>query len=147
MRKLMILVLALMMLAGAAAAETKITVSGTGETRISADTAVISLGVNARDRDVLAAQKKVNEAIAAIRKALAEKGVKEEDTSTEYINIYAIYDYKGDQEQLAAYNASSTLAIRVTDPELLAKTGGIVQGMSGSPIIQNGRIVGAVTHV
>jgi len=39
------------------------------------------------------------------------------------------------------------MILRVTDPELLAKTGGIVQGMSGSPIIQNGRIVGAVTHV
>ena len=37
--------------------------------------------------------------------------------------------------------------IQVTDPDLLAVTGGIVQGMSGSPIIQNGRIVGAVTHV
>ena len=37
--------------------------------------------------------------------------------------------------------------ISVTDPELLEKTGGIVQGMSGSPLIQNGRIVGAVTHV
>jgi len=37
--------------------------------------------------------------------------------------------------------------LRVTDQELLEKTGGIVQGMSGSPIIQNGRIVGAVTHV
>ena len=37
--------------------------------------------------------------------------------------------------------------IRVTDPELLSATGGIVQGMSGSPILQNGRIVGAVTHV
>lgn len=37
--------------------------------------------------------------------------------------------------------------IRVTDPALIAKTGGIVQGMSGSPIIQNGKIVGAVTHV
>ena len=35
----------------------------------------------------------------------------------------------------------------VTDAELLSKTGGIVQGMSGSPIIQNGRLVGAVTHV
>lgn len=35
----------------------------------------------------------------------------------------------------------------VTDPELLKLTGGIVQGMSGSPILQNGRIVGAVTHV
>ncbi len=37
--------------------------------------------------------------------------------------------------------------IRVTDKELLKKTGGIVQGMSGSPIIQNGKLVGAVTHV
>ena len=37
--------------------------------------------------------------------------------------------------------------IRVTDPELLEATGGIVQGMSGSPIIQNGRLAGAVTHV
>lgn len=37
--------------------------------------------------------------------------------------------------------------IKVTDEELLSITGGIVQGMSGSPIIQNGRIVGAVTHV
>ena len=37
--------------------------------------------------------------------------------------------------------------IRVTDEKLLAITGGIVQGMSGSPIIQNGHLVGAVTHV
>ena len=39
------------------------------------------------------------------------------------------------------------LCLQVTDPELLAATGGIVQGMSGSPILQNGKIVGAVTHV
>ncbi len=39
------------------------------------------------------------------------------------------------------------LVIRVTDPVLLEKTGGIVQGMSGSPILQNGRLVGAITHV
>ena len=39
------------------------------------------------------------------------------------------------------------LLLRVTDPDLLAATGGIVQGMSGSPIIQNGKLVGAVTHV
>ncbi len=37
--------------------------------------------------------------------------------------------------------------LTVTDPELLSRTGGIVQGMSGSPIIQNGKLVGAVTHV
>ena len=39
------------------------------------------------------------------------------------------------------------MAIRVTDEQLLSKTGGIVQGMSGSPILQNGKLVGAVTHV
>ncbi len=39
------------------------------------------------------------------------------------------------------------MMIRVTDKELLEKTGGIVQGMSGSPILQNGKLVGAVTHV
>ena len=39
------------------------------------------------------------------------------------------------------------LMIKVTDPRLLETTGGIVQGMSGSPILQNGRLVGAVTHV
>jgi len=42
---------------------------------------------------------------------------------------------------------SRNLLITVTDPELLALTGGIVQGMSGSPILQDGRLVGAVTHV
>lgn len=41
----------------------------------------------------------------------------------------------------------TTVMLTVTDPELLAQTGGIVQGMSGSPIIQNGKLVGAVTHV
>lgn len=44
-------------------------------------------------------------------------------------------------------NSAHDLVIKVTDKRLLEKTGGIVQGMSGSPIIQNGRIVGAVTHV
>lgn len=39
------------------------------------------------------------------------------------------------------------LLFKVTDPRLLKATGGIIQGMSGSPIMQNGRVVGAVTHV
>ena len=42
---------------------------------------------------------------------------------------------------------SKNLVICVTDQKLLSQTGGIVQGMSGSPIIQNGKLVGAVTHV
>ncbi len=42
---------------------------------------------------------------------------------------------------------SKCFIIKITDPALIEKTGGIVQGMSGSPIIQNGKLVGAVTHV
>ncbi|WP_174734189.1 SpoIVB peptidase [Mesobacillus harenae] len=45
------------------------------------------------------------------------------------------------------FPATKGMVIKVTDKNLLQKTGGIVQGMSGSPIIQDGRLVGAVTHV
>lgn len=47
----------------------------------------------------------------------------------------------------AGSNDTRELMVKVTDPRLLEATGGIVQGMSGSPILQNGRVVGAVTHV
>lgn len=43
--------------------------------------------------------------------------------------------------------APKSMVVKVTDEELLEKTGGIVQGMSGSPILQDGRIIGAITHV
>ncbi len=42
---------------------------------------------------------------------------------------------------------SKCFTVKITDPELLAHSGGIVQGMSGSPIIQDGKLIGAVTHV
>nr|WP_295279117.1 SpoIVB peptidase [uncultured Blautia sp.] len=44
-------------------------------------------------------------------------------------------------------DTNKSFVIRITDQELLNTTGGIVQGMSGSPILQNGKIIGAVTHV
>ncbi|MBO5858429.1 MAG: SpoIVB peptidase [Clostridia bacterium] len=47
----------------------------------------------------------------------------------------------------ASGNEERNLIVKITDKELLAKTGGILQGMSGSPIIQNSMLVGAVTHV
>jgi stage IV sporulation protein B len=46
-----------------------------------------------------------------------------------------------------ARDVNKGMILKVTDPELLEWTGGIVQGMSGSPIIQDGKLVGAVTHV
>jgi stage IV sporulation protein B len=69
--------------------------------------------------------------------------------------ILATIDSKGvrefDCEIIKLTNQSTPgqkgIVIRVTDEELLAVTGGIVQGMSGSPIIQNGKLAGAVTHV
>ena len=117
MKKLIALTLAVLMLLSAcmAVAETKLTVTGTGETRISADTAVISLGVNARHKNVLKAQQQVNEAIAAIRKALIAQGVAEENITTDYISIGALYDYSSDRARLTGYNANTTLAVKVTD--------------------------------
>ncbi len=50
-------------------------------------------------------------------------------------------------ERISKSADNKNFVVKVTDEELLSVTGGIVQGMSGSPIIQNGRIVGAVTHV
>lgn len=57
--------------------------------------------------------------------------------------------YKIEIESIDFNSGESTknMVIRITDKRLLKKSGGIIQGMSGSPIIQNGRLVGAVTHV
>ena len=57
---------------------------------------------------------------------------------------YAVYIEK---VNLTDRNPTKNIVIRIDDQELLEKTGGIVQGMSGSPIMQNGKLVGAVTHV
>ena len=42
---------------------------------------------------------------------------------------------------------TQNLTVTVTDKSLLSQTGGIIQGMSGSPVLQNGRLIGAITHV
>ena len=57
------------------------------------------------------------------------------------------YDIKIDKINYNVSEPAKNMIITVTDEELLKKTGGIVQGMSGSPIVQNGKFVGAVTHV
>lgn len=70
-------------------------------------------------------------------------------------SILSTIDHKGVREfgceivKLAdqSFAGQKGIVLRITDSELLNKTGGIVQGMSGSPIIQNGKLVGAVTHV
>ncbi len=62
------------------------------------------------------------------------------DTVREYsVEILKIYPN--------SHRDGRNMLLRVTDPELLAATGGIVQGMSGSPVLQDGKIIGAVTHV
>ncbi len=62
------------------------------------------------------------------------------DTPQEFdIEIEKVHSYQD--------TTGRNMVIRITDPTLLTKTGGIVQGMSGSPIVQDGMLVGAVTHV
>ncbi len=56
-------------------------------------------------------------------------------------------DVEIEQINLSDRSMTKNMVIRVTDTDLISKTGGIVQGMSGSPIVQDGKIIGAVTHV
>lgn len=57
------------------------------------------------------------------------------------------YEIEIEKVYTSTNRTNKNMIIRVTDPRLLEKTGGIIQGMSGSPIMQNGKFVGAVTHV
>ena len=62
----------------------------------------------------------------------------------EGVKAYDIKIIKANKQNTAD---DKSMIIKVTDKELLEKTGGIIQGMSGSPIVQNGKLIGAVTHV
>ena len=57
------------------------------------------------------------------------------------------YEIEIQRVDYSTTHKSKGMVIKVTDPDLLALTGGIVQGMSGSPILQDGKLIGAVTHV
>lgn len=57
------------------------------------------------------------------------------------------YSIEIESVDLGSGSDTKNMVIKITDDELIAKTGGIVQGMSGSPIVQNGKLIGAVTHV
>lgn len=78
-----------------------------------------------------------------------------QEVKTGKAEIYSTIDgstpkkYSAEIESIDYTGSDSTknMVIRITDKELIEKTGGIIQGMSGSPIIQNGKLVGAVTHV
>ena len=82
---------------------------------------------------------------------VARRGETDVGAATILSNISGDTVKEYDVEIVKVYAESETdsrdYMIRVTDPELLKETGGIVQGMSGSPILQNGKLIGAVTHV
>ncbi len=63
------------------------------------------------------------------------------------LNNNEIKEYAINITKINEYNDIKNIFFEITDESLLAKTGGIIQGMSGSPIIQNNKIIGAVTHV
>lgn len=71
---------------------------------------------------------------AKIRCTIDDSDIQEYDIYIENVNKYST-------------DSSKSMIIRITDPRLIKKTNGIVQGMSGSPIIQNNKLIGAVTHV
>ncbi len=77
---------------------------------------------------------------------------KEEEVKLGKASIYTVLEgnqrkeYEITIKKINHQSDIKNITFEITDPELLAKTGGVIQGMSGSPIIQNGKIIGAVTH-
>ena len=82
----------------------------------------------------MASRNSVKEGKATILTTIDGQGIQE----------YEINIIKANDQDV---KAAKSMIIEVTDQRLLEKTGGIVQGMSGSPILQNGKLIGAVTHV
>ena len=82
---------------------------------------------------------------------LGSKNDVQPGTAYIYTTIDGIVPQKYEIQIIKANNQNSpsekSMVLRITDKRLLETTGGIVQGMSGSPIIQNGKLIGAVTHV
>ena len=78
---------------------------------------------------------------------------KEEEIKIGKANIYTVIEgenlesFEIQIEKLNFKDDTKNIVFKITDENLLNKTGGIVQGMSGSPIVQDGKIIGAVTHV
>lgn len=95
-----------------------------GTAKLSADGELLPVG----------AKEQVHTGDAVIRSTVKDGSIRE--YSVEIVKVYPNSGPSG-----------RNMLIKVTDPALLAATGGIVQGMSGSPIIQDGKLIGAVTHV
>ena len=87
-----------------------------------------------------------SEALDVASRSEVKEGSAQILSSIDGVDVKA-YDIEIQRVSHQRYAEKKCMIIKVTDSELLNQTGGILQGMSGSPIIQNGKIVGAVTHV
>ena len=114
--------MAMLMAAPAALAQSTSTVQCVGSVRVKADRAGICLGVRETDKELMAAQNRVNEKIAAIIEALKAMDVAEEAISTNGIGIYPNYNYD-ENETISGYTASNTLYVTVAD---VANTGAYI---------------------
>lgn len=93
-----------------------------------------SININSSREMEVALREEIQTGKATILCSLDNQNVQEYEIEIEKIFRENNYDNK-------------SMLIKVTDQRLIEKTGGIIQGMSGSPIIQNGKFIGAVTHV
>lgn len=93
-----------------------------------------SLNINVNDAMEVASRDEIKEGKASIMCTLEDGKKKEYEVEIQKI-------YRNNNEN------NKSMLVKVTDEELLEKTGGIIQGMSGSPVIQNGKVIGALTHV
>lgn len=94
-----------------------IMVYGEGEISVIPDLATVSLGVQAEDSTVAAAQNQAMSAMEAVMAALADNGVVDADIQTQYFNIYPIthWDDETWEEEITGYRVSNTVAVKIRD--------------------------------
>ena len=117
MRKIFVCVLALMLLASTALAESTLTVNGNGSVLVDADRVTINVGVRELAEDVKSAQSAVNARLDAVIAALTGMGIELKDIHTDAISIYPEYDYSSydDGERIVGYSAYNMISATTAD--------------------------------
>lgn len=104
-----------------------ISVSGRGSVTVSPDTAIITVGVQARRDTVAEARNDAAEAMTAIVAVLRDEGVAEEDIKTQFLSINPVYNYREDPPELTGFDVVNNVRVTVRD---LDSVGPIIDGVA-----------------
>lgn len=118
-------------LTGSYSQQTGIWVSGTGEVTVTPDTAILTLGVEAKEATVVAAQSEATSAMNAVMDVLKSNGVADKDIQTQWYSISPVtkWDDKTNEQTTTGYSVTNTVTAKIRD---ISKTGAIIDAVAGA---------------